>query len=141
MKYYAVIDTNVLVSGLLKQGSLPWEIINLCMENTIVPLLNDEIIEEYIEVCKRNKFGFDPNYVDSIIKLLVEKSILLERISADETLTDEGDVVFYEIVLSARKAEDAYLVTGNLKHFPKRKYIVTPKEMIEIIYKNFNSKN
>ena len=136
MKYYAVIDTNVLVSGLLKQGSLPWEIINLCIENTIVPLLNDEIIDEYIEVCKRNKFGFDPNYVDSIIKLLIEKSITLERTTSDEVVADEGDIVFYEIVLSARSAKDAYLVTGNIKHFPKRKYIVTPKEMLEIIYKN-----
>ena len=37
--------------------------------------------------------------------------------------------------MSARNTMDAYLVTGNMKHYPIRNYIVTPKEMIEIIEK------
>ena len=38
--------------------------------------------------------------------------------------------------MSARNTMDAYLITGNIKHFPVRNYIVTPKQMIEIIEKN-----
>ena len=41
--------------------------------------------------------------------------------------------VFYEVVMEERKNEDAYLVTGNIKHFPIRPYIVTPREMLDII--------
>lgn len=58
MKYYAVIDTNVVVSSMLKHDSIPGEILNLVLSKTIVPLLNKEIIDEYEDVLKRNKFGF-----------------------------------------------------------------------------------
>ncbi|MBR2884252.1 MAG: hypothetical protein IKB93_05600 [Clostridia bacterium] len=51
----------------------------------------------------------------------------------EEYFADPDDAVFYEIVMEARKDVDAYLVTGNIKHFPEKKYVVTPKEMIEII--------
>lgn len=43
---------------------------------------------------------------------------------------DTKDLVFYEVALSS---EDSYLVTGNIKHFPKEPFIVTPAEMIHII--------
>lgn len=55
--------------------------------------------------------------------------------STGETLVDMEDLVFYEVVMEKRK-EDAYLITGNIKHFPKRDYIVTPAEMIDIIFKD-----
>ena len=48
-------------------------------------------------------------------------------------LPDPKDRVFYEVVMEERKNEDAYLVTGNIKHFPIRPYIVTPREMLDII--------
>ena len=40
---------------------------------------------------------------------------------------------YYAVLMEKRKEKDAYLVTGNLKHFPVRTYIVTPKEMMDII--------
>ena len=33
-------------------------------------------------------------------------------------------------------SDDAYLVTGNLKHFPKRTYIVTARQMLDILDEN-----
>lgn len=33
----------------------------------------------------------------------------------------------------ALSKEDSFLVTGNLKHFPKKPFIVSPAEMVEII--------
>lgn len=47
MKYYAVIDTNVVVSSLLKHDSIPGKILDFVISKTIVPLLNKEIIEEF----------------------------------------------------------------------------------------------
>lgn len=43
------------------------------------------------------------------------------------------DFVFYEVIMEGRKQQEAYLVTGNLKHFLVRTYVVTPREMLEII--------
>ena len=50
MKYYAVIDTNVIVSSMLKHDSIPGRILDLVILNIIVPLLNNEILEEYFDV-------------------------------------------------------------------------------------------
>ena len=43
-------------------------------------------------------------------------------------------MIFYEVVMAKRK-DDAYLVTGNQKHFPVRPFVVTPAEMMEILEK------
>lgn len=42
---------------------------------------------------------------------------------------------FYAVTMEKRKEvdEDAYLITGNQKHFPRRPFVVTPKQMLEII--------
>ena len=133
MKYYAVIDTNVIVSSMLKHDSIPGEILDFVISKTIVPLLNKEIIEEYEDVLKRNKFGFDNEDVDNFIENIKTNSIFLEREQTIEDFIDEDDIVFYEIVLSARHTMDAFLITGNIKHYPVRNYVVTPKQMIEII--------
>ena len=51
----------------------------------------------------------------------------------EDEIPDQKDVVFYAVLMEKRKEEDAYLVTGNLKHFPIRTYIVTPREMLDIL--------
>ncbi len=133
MKYYAVIDTNVVVSSLLKHDSIPGEILDLVISKKIVPLLNKEIIDEYEDVLKRNKFGFSNAEVDNLIANIKANSIFLEREQTLEDFVDEDDIVFYEIVMSARHTMDAFLITGNIKHYPIRNYVVTPKQMIDII--------
>jgi len=47
-----------------------------------------------------------------------------------QELTD--DLVFYEVAMEKRD-DNAYLVTGNRKHYPVRDFIVTPAEMMEIL--------
>ena len=136
MIYYAVIDTNVLVSSLLKSSSIPGRIYDLISEGVIVPLLNEEIVEEYNDVLKRNKFGFNDSDVDEVINTIRHKGLFLSRQQTLEDFIDESDIVFYEIVMSARTTMDAYLVTGNIKHYPIRNYVVTPRQMIEIIEAN-----
>ena len=133
MKYYAVIDTNVVVSSLLKHDSIPGKILDFVISKTIVPLLNKEIIEEYEDVLKRNKFGFDNIDVDNLIANIKANSIFLEREQTLEEFVDEDDIVFYEIVMSARHTMNAFLITGNIKHYPIKEYVVTPKQMIDII--------
>ena len=56
----------------------------------------------------------------------------------DIDLPDPKDRIFYEVVMEERKAEDAYLVTGNIRHFPLEPYIVTPRQMLDIIIGDMN---
>lgn len=135
MSYYAVIDTNVVVSSMLKQKSIPWQILDFVDKGIIVPLLNEEIVNEYVDVITRNKFNFDDDIIQSTIDTLKKNAIFLEREQSVEDFLDKNDVVFFEIVMSARNTMDAYLVTGNIKHYPVRNYVVTPREMVEIIEK------
>lgn len=135
MQYYAVIDTNVIVSSMLKKDSIPGQIIQFISENIITPILNKDILDEYVEVLSRNKFGFKSKEIENLLAAIRANAIYLERKQTIEDFVDGDDIVFFEIVMSARSLLDAYLVTGNMKHYPIRSYIVTPREMIDIIEK------
>ena len=74
-----------------------------------------------------------------IKSIIAEKGITLSREQSLEDFIDEDDIVFFEIVMSARNTMDAYLVTGNMKHYPVRNYVVTPREMVDIIEKENES--
>ena len=63
MVFYAVIDTNVVVSSLLKRDSIPAKILDLVISGIIVPLFNEEILSEYAEVLSRKEFGFSICFV------------------------------------------------------------------------------
>lgn len=132
-KIYAVIDTNVLVSALfsISGHSNPSIIIRKIIDGVITPLYNEEILAEYEEVLNRDKFPFRKADIDWIISTFIDYGILLGRTAvSDEEFTDRDDIVFYEVALSK---EDSFLVTGNIKHFPKKPFIVTPAEMLTII--------
>lgn len=132
MKYYAVIDTNVLVSAIisLQKQTPPTSIISYIKSGIIVPLYNDEIYTEYLGVLQRPKFHFSPENINGLLSLILSKGILSPRLPSSEEFPDEKDIVFYEVALSK---DNSYLVTGNLKHFPKTPIVVTPAEMVAII--------
>ena len=133
MTYYAVIDTNVIISSMLKAGSLPDEVVQLALDGPIVPLVNEEIIAEYQEVLTRNKFGFSNERIGKMIGEITKRAVFLDRTSTDELFPDPDDAVFYEIVMTARKMTEAYLITGNVKHYPIKQFVVTPREMLDIV--------
>ncbi len=136
MKYYAVIDTNVLVSAMLKWDSVPGNIIELALSGTIIPLLNEHIVKEYREVLSRPKFHLTEDIIRNVIEEINRFGIYIDAEKIDIDLPDPKDRVFYEIVMEKRKSEDAYLVTGNVKHFPSKSYVVTPRQMLDIIIEN-----
>ena len=135
MKYFAVIDTNVIVSAMLKNDSFPAQVLKEVLLGNINLLVNEEILNEYLEVLSRKKFHFPIDTVISLVNEIRKQAIYVDSASVEEYFPDSDDAVFYEIVMEARRDVDAYLVTGNLKHFPKKPFVVTPKEMIEIINK------
>ena len=131
---YAVIDTIVLVSAMLTHNkqSATFLVMEAMFANKIIPLYNEEIINEYEDVLHRAKFGFSEVEVSQYLKSLRQAGIHSQRFTSTEYFPDPKDVVFYEVALSK---EDAYLVTGNKKHFPNKPIVVTPAEMVEILQK------
>jgi len=134
MKYYAVIDTNVLVSAMLKWNSVPGNVMELVFDGPIIPVFNPEILKEYRDVLSRPKFHFTKEIVDDVLESLEDRGISIEAQALDIVLPDPKDRVFYEVVLETRNTEDAYLVTGNIKHFPAETFVVTPREMLDIVF-------
>ena len=133
MKYYAVIDTNVLVSAMLKWNSIPGNVMELTFDGSIVPILNEQIVKEYREVLTRPKFHFTKEIIRDVLENIRSKGLYVDEEHLEIELPDPKDRVFYEVVMEKRKTEDAYLVTGNIRHFPTKPFIVTPREMIDII--------
>ena len=133
MKYYAVLDTNVLVSAMLKNSSVPGQIAAEALNGDIIPVLNDDIIAEYEDVLNRPKFRFDKKTIKVFLDELKKRAVYSDYGLIEDEIPDSKDVVFYAVLMEKRKDEDAYLVTGNIKHFPVKTYVVTPREMLDII--------
>ena len=133
MKKFAVIDTNVLVSALLRWDSVPGAVVEEAINGNLVPILHEKIISEYDEVLHRDKFPFSEENIQTLLRGLKESGVFWVPALIEEELPDKKDVVFYAVTMEARKEEDAYLVTGNIRHFPVRPYVVTPREMLSIL--------
>ena len=132
-EFFAVIDTNVIVSALISKyiDSNPGKVFRAIVQERIVPLYNDEILAEYRCVLSRPKFHLAPALIETVLKAIIVDGLNLDRVPATGIdFPDPKDIVFYEIAISK---ENAYLVTGNIKHFPVRSFIVSPAEMVEIL--------
>lgn len=134
MTFYAVIDTNVFVSALLAKhaDSPPVTIVEKLFDGTVIPVFSKAILEEYRDVLHRTKFGFDPVTVDCFLQDVSQRGVLLDPEQTNVVLPDMNDVPFYAVALSHEDGE-TYLVTGNLKHFPVKPFIVTPAQFLAII--------
>ncbi len=136
MTYYAVIDTNVFISALLSKNgdAATVKVLRAIFDGRIVPLYHNEILAEYQEVLHRKKFHFEEKSVQMVLRAVKEFGMEVFPQPTGEILVDMDDLIFYEVVMEKRN-DDAYLVTGNQKHYPIREFIVTPAEMIGIIEK------
>lgn len=130
MKYYVVIDTNVIVSAAIKIDSNPGLILRLVDDGIIIPLINEEIIAEYINVLKRPKFHFDTSLIGDLISMITKNAISVENETIDIVLPDEKDRVFYEVVVKSNEIRESKLVTGNIKHFQQHILLLLQKNYV-----------
>lgn len=137
MIYYAVFDTNVLISSLLTRHaeSATAKVVDAIAEGIIVPLYSEDILSEYDDVLHRAKFSFSESRIRALLTMIRQFGIAVDPMPTGEQLVDMDDLVFYEVVM-AKREDDAHLITGNLRHFPPRDYIVTPAEMMALIASN-----
>ena len=134
MSYYAVIDTNVIVSALItkNQDSPPRKIFRAMFTGDIIPLYHADIIAEYEEVLKRKKFHLKSETIMTVLEAIQQFGIDVTPTPTGEILVDMDDLIFYEVAMEKQDSE-AYLVTGNQKHYPLKSFIVTPSEMLQIM--------
>ena len=132
---YVVIDTNVLVSALItrNENSPTVQILHFLANGNIVPVYSDAIVKEYNEVLRRDKFKLPETIIINLLKDIMDNGLkVTELTEVNEVMPDPKDVIFYAVTLSAQD-KDAFLVTGNGKHFPEKPFVVTPTELVKIL--------
>jgi predicted nucleic acid-binding protein len=134
---FAVLDTNVLISAALAQNkySIPYSVFRGVVERRFVPLVDDNIVREYWEVFSRPKFSFMQETINDIVGNTIKFAINQLVPPSGIELPDSDDVVFYDVA-RAHQDKGAYLVTGNLKHFPNCGFAVSPRDFMNIITPN-----
>lgn len=128
----AVLDTNVLVSGMINAHGAPGRIVDLLRAGALQPVVDDRIFAEYADVLAREELQpyFTRTDRTVILDFLRQNA---EQVAAHTVITDlpdPGDCPFLEIALAA----EAPLVTGNKKHFPADKrrgsLVLSPAEFL-----------
>lgn len=110
-----VLDTNVLVSGLMNPHGVPGRIVDLLLNGKLSLLYDDRILSEYRDVLERSYLGIELSLAQAVMSYI---RLSGEQVSAlplpEDLLPDPDDLVFAEVACTG--AADA-LVTGNLKHY------------------------
>jgi putative PIN family toxin of toxin-antitoxin system len=131
-----VIDTNILVSGLLCPFGAPGEIVLMVASGTLELCYDARIISEYRDVLLRPKFPFGQFHVDSLLDQIKDCGHLVGAKPLLERLPHPDDESFLEVAIVGKAR---CLVTGNLKHYPSKKrqgiLVVSPAEFLEV-YRN-----
>lgn len=128
-----VIDTNILVSGMLNPSGPPGRIVDLLRSGVLEMVVDDRILSEYTDVLRREYFltYFTISEREDIIDYLVKNSQYTLSKVIVRNMPDEGDVPFLEIALT----EGIPLITGNLKHYPESErkgcQVLTPRQFID----------
>lgn len=128
----AVIDTNVLVSGVLNPHGPPGRIVDGILAQSFVLLYDDRILAEYRDVLSRPVFEFRRIEVDAFVDFAEATGESVMAASLAVLLPDPDDLPFLEV---ATAADADALVTGNLRHFKPRRgshgiNVCTPAEFL-----------
>ena len=135
MKCCAVVDTNVLVAALLskRDDSATVRVIRAMISGEFIPLYHEDILAEYEDVLHRKKkYDLSESAIQTVLNAIRRFGIEVFPKPTGEIFIDEDDIIFYEVAMEKRD-DNAYLVTGNMKHYPVREFIVTPAEMVAIL--------
>lgn len=128
-----VLDTNVLVSGLLNLFNPPGEIVRMTSAGTLSLCYDARILAEYREVLLRPKFRFDAIHIDALLDQIKADGHLVAAQPLANQLPDPDDEMFLEVTISGGAR---CLVTGNVKHYPPTRRqgmdVVRPAELLEI---------
>ena len=132
MVYRVVIDTNVIVSALLQPLGPPARIFSWAIRGEIQLCISEAVYAEYEEVIRRPRLRRVEAVITGSLHSIRAASLVFRPAEPVRACTDSDDNIFLEC---AQAAEAAYLVTGNLKHFPSvwlDTQIVSPRHFLDI---------
>ncbi len=112
-----VLDTNVLVAGLLSPFGPCAQIVRMVSSSELTLYLDARILSEYDEVLRRPKFGFRIDKVAALLDYMEHSGIIVASSPLSDPLPDPSDQPFLEVALAG---EAACLITGNHAHFPAK---------------------
>lgn len=115
----AVLDTNVLVSGMINPAGAPGRLVDMIREGALRPVVDDRILQEYAEVLRRPGMRpyFSAKDTDAILDFLCHNADQTLATVSVAGLPDPDDAPFLEVALAAQVP----LITGNERHFPSEK--------------------
>jgi uncharacterized protein len=128
-----VIDTNVVVSAALKPESLQRTTFLLAITKPARLYVSRPILDEYTDVLSRPELKIRKGLRQQLLQLVKNRGNLVVPSRRLEVSRDPDDNRFLECADAARAD---YLVTGNLRHFPrfwKKTKIITPREFIGLV--------
>lgn len=129
-----VLDTNVIISGILKPYSKAAAILHLVADGTIRLAYDLRLLSEYRDVLSRSKFNFAKENVEAFLDQVEQEGLLASAKPLKIHLPDPDDEPFLEVSLSAGAEA---MITGNKRHFPKKQYegvkILSPAEFLEVM--------
>src|SRR3989338_630450 len=127
-----VIDTNIIVLGLLSPFGPSGEIVRMIASGGLELCHDARILSEYKEVLLRPKFSFDVNHINDLLIQIESCGFTAGALPLKKALPDKSDEPFLEVALAGKAG---CLVTGNIIHYPiSGRYgmtVVTPKEFLE----------
>jgi len=127
-----VLDTNVVVSGILKPYSKTAAILRLVADGAIQLAYDLRILSEYRDVLSRPKFNFAKENIEAFLDQVEQEGALVSVKPLKNHLPDPDDEPFLEVALSGGVKA---IVTGNKRHFPRKDYqgvkIFSPVEFLE----------
>jgi uncharacterized protein len=112
-----VLDTNVLVAGLLSPFGSCAEIVRMVSSGDLNLYLDARILTEYSEVLRRSKFRFDTDKVISLLGHIEHRGQVVASSPLPDSLPDPDDQTFLEVAVAAQAL---CIVTGNHAHFPPK---------------------
>ncbi len=110
-----VLDTNVLVAGLLTPFGPCAEIIRMISSGELVLSFDARILTEYDEVLSRPKFKFEKEKISALLDHIEHRGLTVASSPLSRSLPDRDDEPFLEVAIAAQVE---CLVTGNQAHFP-----------------------
>lgn len=110
-----VLDTNVLVAGLLSPFGPCGDIVRMVSSGHLTLGMDARILSEYHEVLRRPKFQFEETKVVALLDYIEQNGQVVASSPLSTSLPDPSDHPFLEVALSGGIE---YLVTGNYTHFP-----------------------
>ena len=137
-----VLDTNVLVSGLLTPFGPSGETVRMVFSGELVLHIDARILSEYQDVLNRPKFKFNKDHIGILIDYIKQYGKFISSSPLTNRLPDPDDEPFLEVAI-AGKVES--LVTGNTVHYPSSFReginIFSPSEFLEFYRKQNKSQN